>query len=126
MLLTVLFEDPSEAQNWYDNISKHLAGSDAQHSNMSSLFNFTNDSDVLDQFRVGQDNFDELPVWKKDDAKLLRSLCLFADREFFRNLLVIVGEVSEWIYGSKTDIPKHFLNMYDLDDEKCTYEKMEE
>ncbi len=78
----------------------------------------TDESDVSDKFRVGQDNCNELPGWKQDQAKLLRSWCLFADREWFRNLLVIVGEVSEQIYGSKTDIPKHFLNKLYLDDEK--------
>ncbi len=49
---------------------------------------------------------------------MLKSWCLFTDREFFRNLLVAVGEVSERIYGSKTHIPDNFLKMYDLDDEK--------
>jgi hypothetical protein len=95
-----------------------MCGSDAQNSNMSSLFNNTNESDDLDNFQVGQDIFDKLPGWKQEVAKLLKSWGLFTDREWFRNLLVIVGEVSEWIYGSKTDIQKHFLNTYDLDDEK--------
>ena len=49
-LLAVLFEDPSEAQNWYDDISKKLCGSDGQIANMSSLFNNTNESDDLDKF----------------------------------------------------------------------------
>jgi hypothetical protein len=85
---------------------------------MSSLFNNTNESDDLDKFRVGRDIFDKLPGWKQEVAKLLKSWCLFTDREFFRNLLVIVGEVSERIYGSKTDIPENFLKTYNLDDEK--------
>ena len=72
-LLTVLFEDPSEAQNWYDHISENLCDSVGQIANMSSLFNNTNESDDLEEFRVGQDSFDELPGWKQDVAKLLKS-----------------------------------------------------
>jgi hypothetical protein len=53
-LLAVLFEDPSEAQNWYDDISKKLCRSDPQIIDMSSLFNNTNEWDDLDKFRVGQ------------------------------------------------------------------------
>jgi hypothetical protein len=117
-LLTVLFEDPSEAQNWYDNISKKLCGSDGQIAEMSSLFNNTNESDDLDKFRVGQDIFDKLPGWKQEVAKLWKSWCLFADSEWFGNLLVIVGEVIELIYGSKTDIPDNFLEVFYLDHEK--------
>ena len=79
-LLTVLFEDPSEAQNWYDDISGNLCGSDGQTANMSSLFNNTNESDDLDKFQVGQDIFDKLPGWKQEVAKLLKSWCLFTDR----------------------------------------------
>ena len=127
-LLTVLFEDPSEALEWYDKTSKHLCGSDAQTCDMSSLFNSTDESDASDKFGVGQDYFNELLGWKQDQAKLLKSWCLFADREWFRNLLVIVGEVSERIYGSKTDIPENFLKKYALDDEKvhAHMKKMEE
>ncbi len=117
-LLTALFGDPSKAQNWYDDISKKKCGSDGQIADMSSLFNFTNESDDLDKFRVGQDNSDKLPGWKQDIAKLLKSWCLFTDREWFRNLLVIVGEVSELMYGSKTDIPDTFLEVFYLDHEK--------
>ncbi len=68
-LLTVLFEDPSEAQNWYDDISKKLCGKDGQIIDMSSLFNNTNESDDLDKFRVGQDISDKLPGWKQEVAK---------------------------------------------------------
>ncbi len=85
---------------------------------MSSLFNNTNDSGDLYGSLVGQDIFDKLPGWKQEVPKLLKSWCLFTDREFFRNLLVVVGEVSERIYGSKTHIPDNFLKTYDLDDEK--------
>ena len=59
-----------------------------------------------------------MPGWKQDGAKLLKSWCLFADREWFRNLLVIHGEDSELIHRSKTDIPDKFLEVFDLDHEK--------
>jgi hypothetical protein len=117
-LLKVLFEDLSEAQNWYDNVSKNLSDSDRQITKMLSLFNNTNGSGDSDGSLVGQDIFDKLPGWKQEVPKLLKSWCLFTDREFFRNLLVVVGEVGERIYGSKTDIPGNVLKGFDLDDEK--------
>jgi hypothetical protein len=117
-LLTVLFEDASEGLKWYDKISKHLCESDERPWDMLSLFNSTDESDASEKFGVGQDYFNELAPWKQDQVKLLRSWCLFADREWFRNVLVIVGEVSERIYGSKTDIPDYFLKKCGLDDEK--------
>jgi hypothetical protein len=65
---------------------------------MSSLFNNTNESGDLDGSLVGH-IFDKEPGWKQEVPKLLKSWCLFTDREFFRNLLVVIGEVSERIYG---------------------------
>jgi hypothetical protein len=84
---------------------------------MPSLFNNTHESGDLDGSLVGQHIFDKLPGWKQEVPKLLKSWCLFTDREFFRNLLVVVGEVSERMYGSKTHIPDNFLEMFGLDDE---------
>jgi hypothetical protein len=49
--------------------------------------------------------------------KVVEIRCLFSDREFFRNLLVLLGEVSERIYGSKTHIPDNLLGVFGLDDE---------
>jgi hypothetical protein len=85
--------------------------------NISSLFNNTNESGDIDESLVGQDILDKLPGWKQEVPKLLKSWCLFSYRELFRNLLVVVGEVSERIYGSKTHIPDILLEMFGLDDE---------
>ena len=54
---------------------------------------------------------------EKEALNLLKSWCIFSYREFYRNLLVIVGE-SDRIYGSKTNIPNQLLEMFCLDDEK--------
>jgi hypothetical protein len=117
-LLKVLFEDPSEAQNWYEDVLDNLSDPDQHFSNMSSLFNNTNESGNLDGSLGGQDIFDQEPGRKQEVSKFLKSWCLFTDREFFRNVLVIVGEVNERIYGSKIHIPDRFLKTYNLDDEK--------
>ncbi len=52
-LLKVLFEDLSEAQNWYDDVSENLSDSEQRIANMSSLFNSTNESGDLDGSLVG-------------------------------------------------------------------------
>jgi hypothetical protein len=49
---------------------------------------------------------------------LLKSWCIFSYREFYRNLLVILGEFSDWIYCSKINIPNQLLEMFNLDDER--------
>jgi hypothetical protein len=63
-LLKVLFEDPSEGQGWYEEVTENLTDSERQTANMSSLFNNTNESGDLDGSLVGQHIFDKLPRWK--------------------------------------------------------------
>jgi hypothetical protein len=65
----------------------------------------------------GQHILNKYPGWKQEVLKLLKSWCLFSYREFYRNLLVLLGEVSDRIYGSKTNIPNNLLKMFGLDDE---------
>ena len=55
---------------------------------------------------------------EKEALNLLKSWCIFSYREFYRNLLVLVGELSDHIYGSKTNIPNQLLEMFCLDDER--------
>jgi hypothetical protein len=50
--------------------------------------------------------------------KLLKSWCLFSYREFYRNLLVILGELIDRIYGSEIHIPNQLFGLFNLDDER--------
>ena len=54
----------------------------------------------------------------KEVLKLLKSWCIFSYRELNRNLLVLLGEISDRLYGSKLNIPNQLLEMFGLDDEK--------
>jgi hypothetical protein len=94
-----------------------VSNSEQVGANTTFLFNNTNESGDLDGSLVGQHVFDKFPGWKQEVPKLLKSWCLFSDREFYRNLLVLLGEVSEQIYGSKTKIPNNLLEVFGLDDE---------
>jgi hypothetical protein len=116
-LLKILFKDPSEALVWYEEVTKKLSDSEQFRVDISFLFNNTNESDDLDGSLVEQHIFDKFPGWKQEVPKLLKSRCLFSDREFYWNLLVVLGEVSERIYGSKTHIPDNLLETFGLDDE---------
>ena len=52
-LLKVFFEDPSEAQIWFEDVTEILSNSEQKTSNMPSLFNNTNESGDLDKSQVG-------------------------------------------------------------------------
>ncbi len=81
------------------------------------MFNNTKENADLDESLFVQHILDTFPGWKQKVPKLLKSWCLFLYREFYRNLLVVLGEVSERIYGSKTDIPNQLLEIFSLDNE---------
>ena len=82
------------------------------------LFNNKNESGDLDGSLFGQHILNKYPGWKQEVLKLLKSWCIFSYREIYRNLLVLLGENSDRIYGSKTNIPNQSLEMFGLDDEK--------
>ncbi len=72
-LLKVLFEDPSEAQVWYEKVTENLSNSEQCGANTTFLFNNTNESGDLDGSLVGQHIFDKFPGWKQEVPKLLKS-----------------------------------------------------
>ncbi len=81
------------------------------------MFNNTKENAKLDESLFGQHILDTFLGWKQEVPKMLKSWCLFSYREFYRKILVVLGEVSERIYGSKTDIPNQLLEIFDLDNE---------
>ena len=80
------------------------------------LFNGQEEGDYL----FGQGIINEASIDDKEYLQMYESWCLFAYREFNKNLLVILDEVSLRTYGGKkTSIPNRFCNLFDLhDDEK--------
>ncbi len=55
----------------------------------------------------------------KEYLQLYESWCFFAYREFYKNLLIILDEVSLCTFGEKISIPNRFCKLFGLhDDEK--------
>jgi hypothetical protein len=78
-------------------------------------FNGQEEGDYL----FGQGIINEASSDNKDHLQLYELWCLFAYREFYTNLLVILDEVSLPAFGEKTSIPDRFCKLFDLqDDEK--------
>jgi hypothetical protein len=86
------------------------------------LFNNANKSGDSDGSFFGQHILNNYHGLDKEVLKLLKSWCIFSYREFYRNLLVLLGELSDWIYGSKMNNPNQFWGIFNLDDERiCTH-----
>jgi hypothetical protein len=87
------------------------------------LFNGQEEGDYL----FGQGIINEASINDKEYLQLYESWCLFAYREFYKNLLVILDEVSLRTYGvKKTSIPNRFYKLFELhDDEKyiCVFDE---
>ena len=82
----------------YEAATENLSDSQRLDADISFLFNNTNESGDSDGSLFGQHILNKYPGWKQEVPMLLKSLCLFSYREFYRNLLVLLGEVSERIY----------------------------
>ncbi len=69
---------------------------------------------------MGKDSLMKQVSMTRNIFQLYESWCSFAYREFYKNLLVILDEVSLRTYGGKnTSIPNRFCKLFDLhDDEK--------
>jgi hypothetical protein len=71
-------------------------------------------------YHFGQGIINGASINDKEYLQLYELWCLFAYREFSKNLLIILDEVSLRTYGGKeTSIPNRFCKLFDLhDDEK--------
>ncbi len=113
-LLCTLFEDLGCAIELHEKIANRVT---VLHSlnPRNYLFNGQEEGDYL--FEQGIIN--EASIDDKEYLQLYESWCLFAHREFNKNLLVILDEVSLRTFGEKTNIQNRFCKLFDLhDDEK--------
>ncbi len=103
-LLCILFEDLGCAIELHEKKTNEVT---ALHSldPRNYLFNRKEEGDYL----FGQGIINEASSDDKEYLQLYESWCLFAYREFYKNLLVILDEVSLRIFGEKTSIPNRFL-----------------
>ena len=98
-LLHTLFEDLECAIKLHEKIANEVT---ALHSldPRNYLFNGQEEGDYL----FGQRIINEASINDKEYLQLYESWCLFAYREFYKNLLVILDEVSLHTFGEKTCI----------------------
>ncbi len=65
---------------------------------------------------MGHGIINEASIDNKEYLQLYEQRCLFAYREFYKNWLVILDEVSLRTFGEKTSIPNRFCKLFDLHD----------
>jgi hypothetical protein len=71
----------------------------------------------------GQGIINEASINDKKYLQMYESWCLFAYREFYKNLLVILDEVSLRTYGGKkTSFPNRFCKLFELHDDEKIHE----
>jgi hypothetical protein len=113
-LLHTLFEDLECAIEMHEKIVNEVT---ALHSldPRNYLFNGQEEEDYL----FGQRIMNEASSDDKEYLQLYESWCLFAYREFYKNLIAILDAVSLRTFGEKTNIQNRFCKLFDLhDDEK--------
>ncbi len=113
-LLRALVEDLGCAIEFHEKI----ANEDTELHSLDPkkyLFNGQEEGDYL----FGQGIINEASIHDKEYLQLYESWCLFAYREFYKNLLVILDEIILRTYGEKkTSIPNRFCKLFDLHDDK--------
>ncbi len=98
-MLHTLFEDLGCAIELHEKI----ANKDTELHSLDPrnyLFNGQEEGDYL----LGQGIINEASIDDKEYLQLYESLCLFAYREFYKNLLVVLDEVSLRTYGGKKQV----------------------
>ncbi len=113
-LFCTLFEDLGCAIELHEKIANEVTAL-LSLDPRNYLFNGQEEGDYL----FGQGIFNEASNDDKEYLQLYELWCLFAYREFYKNLLVILDEVSLRTFGEKTSILNRFCKLIDLhDDEK--------
>jgi hypothetical protein len=115
-LICTLFEDLGCAIELHEKIANRAT---VLHSlnPRNYLVNGQEEGDCL----FGQGIINEASINDKEYLQLYESWCLFAYREFYKNLLVILDEVSLHTFGEKTNIQNRFCKLFNVhDDEKNT------
>jgi hypothetical protein len=115
-LLCALFEDLGCAIELHEKI----ANEDTELHSLD-LRNYLLNGQEEGDYLLEQGIINEASINDKEYLQLYESRCLFAYREFYKNLLVILDEVSLRTYGEKkTSIPNRFCKLFDLHDDKNT------
>jgi hypothetical protein len=116
-LLCTLFEDLGCVIELHEKIANEVT---ALHSLDPRNYLFIGQEEG--DYHFGQGIINEASGDDKEYLQLHESWCLFAYREFYKNLLVILDEVSLCTFGEKTSIPNRFCKLFDLHDDKNIHE----
>jgi hypothetical protein len=113
-LICALFEDLGCAIE----LHQKIANEDTELHSLdlrNYLFNGQEEGDYL----FGQGIINEASSDDKEYLQLYDLWCLFAFRDFYKNLLAILDAVSLCTFGEKTNFQNRFCKLFDLhDDEK--------
>jgi hypothetical protein len=112
-LLCILFEDLGCANELHEKLADEVT---ELHSldPRKYLFNGQEEGDDCNDFLFGQGIIIEASSDYKEYLQLYESWCLFAYREFYKNLLATLDELSLRTYGEKTSIPNRFCEHFGL------------
>jgi hypothetical protein len=105
-LITALFEDLFEAIT----IHKDFCGMKMDPKPSISLMNKTNTLNGYD-FTINIFE-DEVNALQKELLMLFEAYCIFGYREFYKNLLCILMEVNETMYGNNEGAPDKLLDIF--------------
>jgi hypothetical protein len=113
-LLCTLFEDLGCAIELHEKITNKVTVLHSLNPRYY-IFNGQEEGDYL----FGQGLINEASIDDKEYLQLYELWCLFAYREFYKNLLVILDEDSLCTFEEKTTIQNSFCKLFNLhDDEK--------
>ncbi len=117
-LLQVLFEDLGLVTSLYNESADIISHVEILKPEIH-LFNKAND-DEDPGFLFGKVIITDFSGVKMKSLKLLESWCLFAYRKFNMNVLVLLEEFNEMIYGSKTksDVLNRFCEIFQMNDDR--------
>ena len=91
------------------NIHGKAKDTDNTHHILPSIL--LNDAFVFEQGLIKDDHYNAL---EKECLKSFESLCIFGYREYYKNLLCILVEFYNRIYGKTTAIPKRMMDILGL------------
>ncbi len=116
-LLHTLFEDLECAIELHEKIANEFT---ALHS--LDPRNYPCNGQEGGDYLFGQGIMNEASSDDKEYLQLCESWCLFAYREFYKNLLTILDAVSLCTFGEITNIQNRFCKLFDLHDDEKIHE----
>jgi hypothetical protein len=116
-LLRTLFEDLGCAIELHEKLANEVT---ELHSldPRNNLFNGQEKGDDCIDYLFGQGIINEASSDNKEYLQLYESWCLFAYREFCKNLLAILNELSLGTFGEKSSIQNRFCKYFGLHDDE--------